>query len=108
LHVSIRGGAEQIVIALCLPAGGPPAQVQSEVNVLYQDLTPDQFMRQWLVCGPFPARAENLLAAILRVPSQRFTVIHLSNDGTLNTGRISHQIAEIYLWQQMPPQTVAR
>jgi CubicO group peptidase (beta-lactamase class C family) len=43
------------------------------------------------------------LTWILRIPARRFTVIALSNGGKAWLGKISERMAEMYLWQHLPP-----
>ncbi len=46
-------------------------------------------------------------AHILRFPDQRFTVIETCNLGSIDPGRLAHQVADIYLGSKMQPAQVA-
>ena len=44
---------------------------------------------------------------LLRFPQQKFSVITLCNEGTSNPGRLSYQVADLYLQGQLSPELLA-
>lgn len=106
MRISVRILA--ILMGVCILSASAPAVYgqQSEAEALYQGLEPGVFMRQWLVCGPFPIFADELKpgdeAAQEEAFHQDFLTQHGGEPNIAPTRQMVHQTdGKEYRWRRV-------